>query len=596
MSVATDRDPQLIWSEAEEPRSGRFGDVYFSAEDGLSETRAVFLEGCGLPDAWNGRSHFTIAELGFGTGLNIAAVLDLWQRTRTPGQRLSLFSVEGFPLAPEDARRALSHWPDLALATAALLSGWPAATPGFHRIDLPGFDATLDLAVGPVDWALEQWSGRADAWFLDGFSPATNPDMWSETVMDALAARSAPDARVATFTVAGDVRRRLAVRGFTVEKRPGHGRKRQRLEARRHPSADAQIRACRTPSRIAVVGAGIAGASVARALTSQGQTAMVFDSVGPGHGGSGFPAALVTPRFDLGDTAIAGLFAQALERAATLYDVIPDAVLDRGVIQQPATDRDIGRFARIADQPIWAEGTMVLRDDGTLAMHDAMTVSPPTILADWLPDSFLRTRPVSTIDRQTGGWVLRDQDGAALAEVDAVILCAGAGNATLLPDLALAPVRGQAEWVQQDGPAATAWGGYVAPTRDGFLFGATHDRGQTTTEVRSEDSARNLATLATRFPERAADIDATTIRSRAAIRATTRDRLPIAGAVPGQSGLFVLGGLGSRGFCLAPLLAEHVVALALGRPSPLPADIARRIDPARAAVRALVEPPTSKDG
>lgn len=595
MSVPADRDPQLVWTEADEPRSGRFGDVYFSAEDGLSESRAVFVDGCGLPGAWADRDHYTIAELGFGTGLNIVAVLDLWQRTRTTGQHLSLFSVEGFPLGRDEAHRALSRWPEIASAADALFSSWPPSTPGFHRIDLPGFDATLDLAVGPVDWALTQWSGIADAWFLDGFSPASNPDMWSEGVMDAITARSAPDARIATFTVAGDVRRRLSERGFQVEKMPGHGRKRQRLEARRRAQERPRTPQPPHPTRIAVVGAGIAGASVARALKAQGLQPIVFEAVGRGHGGSGFPAALVTARFDLGDGAIAALFAQATKRARTAYSAIPDAVLTHGVVQMPAGERDLSRFARIVDQPIWSDGCMTLRDDGALVMRDAFTVAPQIILAAWLPEP-LKTGAVATITPGTEGWRMLDPEGRTLAEVDAAILCAGIGNAGLTGDVALSPVRGQAEWVQGHGPGATAWGGYVAPTRDGFLFGATHDRDQVATETRPADTARNLAALATRFPDLVAGIDPAAIRSRAAIRATTRDRLPLAGAVPDRPGLFVLGGLGSRGFCLSPLLAEHVVARLLGRPSPLPSDIADRVDPARAAVRALAEPPGSQEG
>jgi len=586
MSVSVERDPQLFWTEADEPRSGRFGDVYFSAEDGLAETRAVFLDGCGLPRAWQDRDHFTIAELGFGTSLNIVAVLDLWCRTRPPGAHLSLFSVEGFPLSVAQARRALSRWPEVAQAADALLSGWPAPTPGFHRLDLPGFNATLDLAIGPVDWALAQWSGRADAWFLDGFSPATNPDMWSEVVMDTIAARSAPDARIATFTVAGDVRRRLSERGFAVEKKPGHGRKRQRLEARRrgHPSP-APAR-----PRIAIIGAGIAGASVARALEAQGVEATVFETVGSGHAASGFPSALVTPRFDLGDTAIAALFAQALERAGTLYRAIPDAVISEGVLQMPATDRDAARFDRIARQPIWADGAMALSSDQGLMMRDALTIRPSAVLAAWLATSPVRTDPVASMTREASTWSLKGPNGETLMQLDAVILCAGAGNGDLVPDPHLTPVRGQADWVVHSSPAATAWGGYIAPTHDGFLFGATHDRDQTTTEVRPEDTDRNLTTLATRFPDLASTMDRTTLQSRAAIRATTRDRLPICGPVPGHDGLFVLGGLGSRGFCLAPLLAEHLVAQILDRASPLPRDIASRVMPDRASLRPSESP------
>ncbi|MFY8140340.1 MAG: tRNA (5-methylaminomethyl-2-thiouridine)(34)-methyltransferase MnmD, partial [Caulobacter sp.] len=189
--------PGLVWDEDGLPRSGLYGDVYFSAEDGLAETRAVFLAGGGLPDAWRGRARFTVAELGFGSGLNIAALLDLWSRERPPGARLHVFSVEAHPMSRQDAARALGRWPELSAVVEPLLAGWPRQARGFHRIDLPGLDAVVDVAILEVAEALTAWSGRADLWFLDGFSPATNPAMWRQEVLDLVAARSAPGARVA---------------------------------------------------------------------------------------------------------------------------------------------------------------------------------------------------------------------------------------------------------------------------------------------------------------------------------------------------------------------------------------------------------------
>ena len=605
--MAEDRAPHLIWTDDGSPRSGRFGDVYFSQQDGLAETRAVFLAGCGLPEAWQGRSRFCLAELGFGTGLNIAALLDLWRREGPAGGRLSLFSVEGFPLSREEAGRALAAWPELAEATQALLEVWPEATPGFHRLDLPGFNATLDLAVGDVGWALSQWTGKADAWFLDGFAPSTNPDMWSDAVMDGIAARSAPGARVATFTVAGSVRRGLAERGFAVEKRPGHGRKRERLEARLPGNP---VAPSRTPS-VAVVGAGIAGAALVRAFAALGVRVTVVEAEQPGAGGSGFPAALVTPRFDAGDLEIAGLHAQALARAAALYAAIPDAVIETGVLQLELTPRDAGRFAKVAAQPIWSEGAMEVRDPGAcsalvgepldcggLWMRDAMAIRPRAVLDAWLDQALRVTAAVARIEPAGAGWRLLDEAGGLIVEADAVVFAAGWGTAGLVPDLALAPVRGQANWVERVEAGPVAWGGYAAPTGSGLLFGATHDRGETAGGPTEEAGARNLATVAARLPQLAARIAAAgPSQARTAIRATTPDRLPLAGAVPGLEGLFVLGGLGSRGFCIAPLLAEHVAALATGAPSPLPADLATRVDPLRnATVGALVQPIGKADG
>ena len=590
-----DVSPLLDWTEDGEPRSGRFGDVYFSRDDGLAESRAVFLAGCGLPDAWAGCRLFTVAELGFGTGLNIAALLTLWRDHRPQGGRLHVFSVEGFPLTAEEAGRALSNWPELADAARALTTRWPARTPGFHRVDLPELKAVLDVAVGDAAWALEAWSGAADTWFLDGFSPALNPGMWSPEVLDGVAARSAPGARLATFTVAGAVRRGLAERGFQVDKRPGHGRKRERLEA--HLPGDLTVPA--SPPRVAIVGAGIAGAATARALTALGADVVVIEEDRPGAGGSGFPAGLVTPRLDAGDLELAALYAQALERAAHLYEAAPDAVIARGVLQLPQAPRDVARFDKIAAQPLWPEGAMQVVgadaastwlgdtvDTGGLMMGDARVVRPLAALEAWLAGVERITATVDRLERGQVGWRLLNREGGVVVEADQVVLAAGWGSAALLPadGPSLTPVRGQADWVDGVGAGATAWGGYAAPTGDGLLFGATHDRGPTGTEVRAKDSARNRETLRFRAPGLANSIDeAPATHARAAVRATTADRLPIAGRL--DDGLWMLGGLGSRGLCQAPLLGEHVAALAMGAPSPLPRRLAARIAPDRPTIR-----------
>lgn len=588
--MTDDRSPRLDWTEDGVPRSGRFDDVYFSREDGLAESRAVFLQGCGLPDAWAGRRRFSVAELGFGTGLNIAALLDLWRGTRPDSARLHVFTVEGFPLSREEASRALSAWPDIADAAEALLAAWPSATPGFHRLDLPAWGATVDVAVGDVTWALQQWSGQADAWFLDGFAPSTNPDMWSGAVLDAIAARSAPDARIATFTVAGAVRRGLSERGFQIDKRPGHGRKRERLEGRRGGAPTAE-----PAKRVAIVGAGVAGAALARAFNQLGVGCVVVEADHAGAGGSGFPAALVTPRLDAGDAGIAALYAQALAEAARAYRTLPDAITGEGVLQLEQAPRDAARFVKIAAQPWWPEGAMQKLDPaacsdrlgervatGGLAMDDALAIRPDRVLGAWLATADRVQAQVAELRRDAEGWTLSDESGADIVTIDAVVIAGGWDAAGLIPGLSLAPVKGQADWVQTVVAPAVAWGGYAAPGDGVTLFGATHDRGETARVPSAEASARNLAAVAAQLPALAARLDrAGPARSRVAIRATTPDRLPHAGVVPGAEGLYVLSGLGSRGFCAAALLAQHVAALVVGAPSPLPADLAARVDPAR---------------
>lgn len=587
-------DPALVWGDDGLPRSGRFGDVYFSSDDGLAETRAVFLAGCGLPDAWAGRSRFVVGELGFGTGLNIAALLDLWRRERPPEGRLHIFSVEAFPVSPADAARALARWPELAEVAAPLLAGWPRRASGFHRVDLPALNATLDLAVMEVETALRQWTGRADAWFLDGFAPSSNPGMWRQEVLDLIAARSAPGARAATFTVAGAVRRGLEAAGFSVAKQPGHGRKRERLEARLPDQAVADP----APPTVAILGAGIAGASLARAFRALGVTPVLFDARGAGAGASGNPAGLVSPRLDAGLGPTARLYAHAFARAVDLYADLPQAIVAHGAMQLETTDRDAGRFDVVAASDIFEAGALTpLAADamsaalgeptpGGLALADAVVVRPAALLAAWT--GLVSPGVAASIAPREGRQAVLDADGGLLCLADVVCIAAGHASAALAPDLTLQPVRGQASWTLEPHPApAVSKGGYVIPLADGgVLFGATFDRDDADEAPRDADQARNRALLAQTLPALAARLADSPVVGRASIRAATRDRLPLAGALPGAPGCFILSGLGSRGFCTAPLLAEHVAALALRAPSPLPADLSAVVDPGRFAERA----------
>lgn len=567
------------WRDDGLPGSRLYGDVYFSSEDGLAETRAVFLAGCHLPQAWTGRRHFTVAELGFGTGLNIAALLTLWRQTRPPGARLSIFSVEAHPMTQADARRALARWPEIGEAAEALLSRWPGSARGFHHLDLPAFDAALDLAVMDATQALAAWTGAADAWFLDGFAPASNPAMWSPPLMAQVAARSAPGARAATFTVAGAVRRGLAEAGFTVSKQPGFGRKRERTEAvLPGETIDPPL------PRVAILGAGIAGAALARALRARGLEPQVFDPAGPAAGASGNPAALMTPRLDAGDGPPARLFAQAFRHAVAAYEDAPGAILARGARHLPDGEKDVGRFQRIAAGPLHDPGALTADSEGLL-IHDGLVLDPAAIVPAWA--GHVDRRPVIALEPTEGGWRLIGETCEVLATPEIVVVCAG--PATAAPTgLPLQPVRGQCTVAAGASlPQALSFGAYAVPAKDGVLFGASHLRDRTDTDVLPEDEAHNLGLIAARLPALAGDLAARPLSNRAAIRAATPDHLPLAGPVAGRPGLYVLSGFGGRGFCVAPLLADHLAATLTGHPSPLPADLAEAIDPDRFRKRVI---------
>lgn len=213
-------EPSLEWREGGVPVSTRFDDPYFSLAGGLAETRHVFLDGNDLPARL--RPGFHIAELGFGTGLNCLALAAL---SPVP---VRMTSFEAYPMSVAQMERAHAAFTELAPLAEALRQGWGQARIAVGRVD-------LTLVIGDVGQTLPAWRDKADAWFLDGFSPARNPAMWSDDVMAEVGRHTAPDGSFATYTAAGHVRRALGAAGFEVQRRPGFGRKRHMSTGRLIP-------------------------------------------------------------------------------------------------------------------------------------------------------------------------------------------------------------------------------------------------------------------------------------------------------------------------------------------------------------------------
>ncbi len=213
----------ITWPDEVHPYSELFGDHFYSTEDGRSETAHVFICGNRLEERWTNKSHFKIGELGFGTGLNFLETWRRWRLARTTGQTLSFFSVEAFPMNEEEMRTALETWPELAALAGQLVKNWEECRKKPVFLD---DQTSLNVFEKNVGEALDKFPHDIDCWYLDGFSPAKNADMWSQSVMSKLAARTVPGGTFATYTSAGWVRRNLENAGFIVKKKPGYGRKR----------------------------------------------------------------------------------------------------------------------------------------------------------------------------------------------------------------------------------------------------------------------------------------------------------------------------------------------------------------------------------
>ena len=541
--------PSLDFSRPGTPAAEDFGDIYFSTDGGLDETRAVFLSGCDLPQGWKDQDVFTIAELGFGSGLNFLATCQAWAKSGAKG-RLHFISVEAFPFSRDDLAKALSVFPELRDWAAPLIHHWPGPVKGFHRLHFGPI--TLTLIHDAVQPALSALTCKADAWFLDGFSPAKNPDMWTDNVMAEVARLSAPHARLATFTVAGDVRRALERVGFTVERKPGFGRKRHRLEARLNGNAKRLTK----PVIPTIVGAGIAGASIAQAFMRRGITPRIIED--PDHiAASGNGAALIKPRLDLQDRPESRFFLSSFLYARHAYK---GAIRHEGLDHIPKTTDEASRFAKIAAQDPLGPGHLEWRDD-RLALPSSVVIDTEKARADLLGGVEVEARKLSDLN--------------SLSEP--IILACGYGIRALLPEAGFRFSRGQLSWTRGDMAAPVTYGGYAIPIGERILLGATHDRigkGEDPFALRPEDDAKNLA----QAKQWGLNVGPIAEPFRASVRVTTADTLPRLGHItlPNEKRAHILTGLGSRGFVFAPLLGEALVCDYLGEPSPLDETVIKR--------------------
>lgn len=650
----------IEWREDGQPLSRAFDDIYFSTHSGLEESRYVFLQQNRLPErfaALRENATFTIGETGFGTGLNFLAAWQLWRSTAPASARLHFISVEKYPLSRGDLQRAFNLWPELEALVQPLLAAYPPLlADGVHRLQFDGVDLTLVIGeASDTLHSLRLESPRdrvVDAWFLDGFAPSKNPEMWSEDLFRNIAALSRPGASFATFTCAGLVKRGLKGAGFVLEKVPGYAHKREMLRGRLEhaatpapeatpwhlPARELSLKAGQTA---AVIGAGIAGAAAARALAERGLQVAVFErGPQPASGASGNEQGILYAKLSPKPGPNGDFNLHALQFALRYYRrFCPRAFHACGLLQLTQSEKDRRLQQQLADwlaqQP---EQTLVRTVDareasaiaGLPLSHDGLHfpaagwLEPAAVCAELLRHHNIQLRCNTEIRalRQEGDghWQLHTPTQSFRAE--AVILCSASGMAQFpqAAPLPLRPIRGQVSGApatpgSRKLAAVVCGEGYIAPAFHGrHSYGATFKLKETGTDVREEEQRENLATLEALTPEIAREFSALPASGRAAVRAATPDYLPIAGPVPDwaslreiyarlgkdrkllikekaeyQSGLFALGGLGSRGFTYAPLAAELVAAWVCGEAPPVNSALTKALHPARFAIRGLIK-------
>lgn len=593
---------RLQWQEST-PLATDFDDPYFSRDDGAAESQYVFLAGNDLSRRFaelgdDGR--FVIGETGFGTGLNLLLAARLFQRHASAGARLELISAEKHPLRRADLARALSHWPALSDLAAALIDEYPAASAGFHRLRLAD-NITLTLLFGDAETLWRLNNAKVDAWFLDGFAPARNPAMWQPALFAELARHSRPGATLATFTAAGFVRRGLQEAGFAMTKRDGFGHKRHMLVghfAGQWTPAQARL------GHALIAGAGLAGATTARALAERGWRVTVLDPAGIAAGASGNRAGVVysTPSAHL--TAQNRFYQLSYGHALRWlqrhrFPTAGQGELN-GVLQHFVDDRQRDKLLAALDSGAWPD--QLLRPAGANAVElvGGGYLSPPAWCARLLdhPAIELRADTVSAV--YAGAPATAELASGERLSANAVVL-ATAGASRALPGLAWLPlksIRGQVSYCRPT-TASALWrqaqchGGYLTPALDGLhCVGATFDLHHLDAVPRDTDDAANLAQLRQYLPQRWAELGGETIEvveRRVAFRCQSVDFLPLVGALPDatanpagtQSGLWLNIAHGSRGITGTPLCAELLADLISGTAPPVDEPLRAALDPVR---------------
>ncbi|QIB64171.1 bifunctional tRNA (5-methylaminomethyl-2-thiouridine)(34)-methyltransferase MnmD/FAD-dependent 5-carboxymethylaminomethyl-2-thiouridine(34) oxidoreductase MnmC [Kineobactrum salinum] len=574
---------ELDWGDDGNPVSTRFGDIYFSRDNGLAESRHVFLAGNELPRRWreHGSTDFTIAETGFGSGLNFLVTWQAWrayrQQCHSGARRLHYVSIEKFPLARDDLQRIHTPWPSLAGLCQELLARYPPPLPGPHRLLLEHGELTLDLWWGDIGQVLPDWLYRrralVDAWYLDGFAPARNAAMWQAGLWPQVAALSRPGATVATFTAAGAVRRNLAAAGFKVLKTAGFGRKREQLcAALEKPVAmpapagtawDIPRSCLPRPQELLVIGGGLAGCHTAAACARRGIRVTLLEREGIASAASGNAQGILYTRLSHRHSPATDFALASYGFAARLYR----QMLEHGELQQGQQGELCGCLQQVTDSSELARMRPVLESLASLArVVDPVTASRlvgvnQPCAGYWLPEAgwiqpaalcrALLQHPLITVlaqsgpvqlGREAGSWVA-SAAGEPLARASHAVVAAGQHSAAFhgLDWLPLRMIRGQTTQLPPDPVrarlrAVLCHSGYIAPANAaGQCVGATFGLDDPDPAPRTADQSHNLQALAKALPDwetQLAELDRGALPARVAWRCASPDYLPLVGPVP----------------------------------------------------------------
>lgn len=647
---------RLSWIEGI-PYSLDGSDIYFSGNEGLKESKHVFIDGNRLIERWchlqSGKCEpFVIGEIGFGTGLNFLLAWSLWDQYASKHTRLHYMSCEKNPLSLMDLKKSCELWPELKIYAQQLIDKYPILTPGFHCLEFDHGRVILNLMLGDAltcyqdlitcgDARIESVLGRnqVDAWFLDGFAPQKNPDAWTTALFETIALLSKSDTTLSTFSAAGIVKNGLKWVGFEIKKQPGYGKKREMVVATFQSSCGLHHKR-KTPWHVSqslihherkaiVIGAGLAGCSIAAALAKQGWKIALLDSHSKvGQGASGNPAAVLFPLLSAYSSPLTQFMLSAFLYAHSSYQTFLDQggmgdlsgllylISSTEKLQQWLNDYpELGQkvsaleASQLAEVPIHTEALFVPKS-GWIHLPTYCEYLANTHGIEFFPE----TSVAALAYDNDKGW------HAAGHQAPILIIANGhlAHEFTQTKHLAITPVSGQMTACSIDSAQHLRMPiceqGHVVPySKNLYWLGATFHANSVETNCHTSDDVKNFATTSAM----AVDLNLTSTLNQhwAGVRATTLDHLPLVGPVANaallseklaplmkdpnrwisyegeyyQPGLYLFTGFGSRGLTTIPLSAAHLASVLTHSPDVLPRKLIQAISPSRFLFRRKIK-------
>lgn len=598
------------------PFSERYGDIYHARQGAIQQANHIFLSGNGLPERWRGRAAFTVCETGFGLGRNFLALWQAWRLDPRRSGRLHVLSFEAHPFSAADMLEAALDLPaDLRALAEQLAHEWPVLLPGVHRLEFDSGRVTLTLFFGHIDRMAHEAQAAVDAFFLDGFAPQKNPEMWSRALFGQLVRLGRPGATAATWCVNGEVRRALRDSGFIVRKAPGFGGKREMTQAALRPGLG-WAKETRREGRVLIVGAGPAGAAAAHALAIRGRESIVVDpALAHGRGAShrGHLAAALTPLISRDDDQRSRLSRAGALRALHRWQGLPVPARPKrigtiellaDVSQEELRRSTIQTLAFPTEWVDWLDADEVSRRvgfkldrSGTFFAHGQL-VQPEPLLEALLDNPLIQCRANSivSLQRESDCWIAQSATGDRI-EAATVVLANSTGAASLLStcfELQKLPklksgwrLAGQVSHFQASGvglsPATILSAeGYFLPCVEGInVVGGTYEADAVESRVTTQGHRANAQHLADILQKEASDVLPWLADPAgwAGWRAVVGGRLPVFGRVSSLDGLWLSCAFGSRGLTWAPLAADLLAASLEGEPLPLERSLQRAVAP-----------------